>query len=368
MISDAETAVITQNANSLCRNVLRLNSTQNRSAKIRARGISSEEAEKLAIITNSKSETLDNELPKILESAAKSTGAKVEVIHFAEGNEEEGLKKFIEGSFDVAIRLAFDSVQLTNKLEEIAQNKQMRMIEMPQADRYFFLSEVFSELQGDIQKREQSLMEILPLTDQVFLTANDGTDLSFKTDIWASESIDYGTFGIVAVDNFPIGEICTNILLGTGNGKLVLHYLDSYVDGTEGVFVDEPVILTFENGEAIDIKGGESARKLKDYLKKTSVKDNDSRAAYRLCEMAFPTSKKARFYKVGEKVTTLEAEKTCVHVAIGDHPIREVEPSKLNTSEVHLDFLLPGVKAKVKGETMEAIFNDKAELQWISRK
>jgi hypothetical protein len=252
------------------------------------------------------------------------------------------LKCFQQTHLTAAVRIASDCVELSNRIAEIGTNDGIAIAEMPGLTQTDLSSPVFAELPEHMRARERELLNILKDAVSIRISDTLGTDLTIGLDSnepWVSDPDDFTKRGVGApIDNLPGREIYKNPIPHITNGKIVLHHLDSYVD--PNVEVDQPVVLTFSEGKIIAIEGGDSAEKLKQYLKDTMASDSDPDAWRYVSEVAFGLNFKTPHYDK-DKVSTLVGEKApTFHFAIGDTPNRDKTIQQLISSDVHLDFVL----------------------------
>jgi leucyl aminopeptidase (aminopeptidase T) len=280
-------------------------------------------------------------------TSLETMGVSVIELQYPDGDgdaQQAAVDFMSHADFDVAVRVATDCVQLSNSLFDIAIDRGVAMAEMPGITYDDMKSPVFMESIERMQEREDELRRILTDATEIrIISDRDGTDLRIKLDPsqdWVSDPANFSGRGSGAsVDNLPGREIYKNPLPTQTDGKIVLHHLDSYVD--RNVEVDEPIVLTFAEGKIVEIQGGVSAQKLRDYINETAATDKDSSTWRHISEVAFGLNFLAPKYE-GSKVSTLVREKApTFHFAIGDTPNRETgEPAQEMDSDVHLDFVL----------------------------
>lgn len=159
---------------------------------------------------------------------------------------------------------------------------------------------------------------------------------------WVTGEVDPGEW-----DN-PGAEIFTTPDETGVNGVLMLPVLQDEITREQGV--DDFVQVIFHDGQIIKIDGGKSAEKLRAYLEKMSIHEENPKSVAQCSEIAFGGSVYARS-KVSDEyaaythpgISVLEAEKRLgtMHVAIGSakHGIEGSEG--FTESNVHVDFVIP---------------------------
>jgi len=153
-------------------------------------------------------------------------------------------------------------------------------------------------------------------------------------------------------DNLPGGEIYTVPHERRTNGILILPAVDSTILKDQGV--DEFIIIEFKDGLITNIRGGESAKKLREQLEKDALKEEkagrDPMNVYRIAEIGFGANSKARGRAVAENepynlagTSVVESEKSygTIHVAIGDSQLGEEGAEGYISGPNHYDFILP---------------------------
>ncbi|MCK4547547.1 MAG: aminopeptidase [Candidatus Eisenbacteria sp.] len=157
-----------------------------------------------------------------------------------------------------------------------------------------------------IRRRSEKMAGILTAGSEAHLTTPGGTDLRFL--IRGREG--YADTGIVhkrgESTNLPAGEAYLAPLEGETEGTLVI---DGAMAGV-GVIRSEPIRVTVKEGYAVELAGGEAARKLEELIKPLG------KPARNIAELGIGANEKAILTG-----NILEDEKVIgtVHVAIGDN-------------------------------------------------
>ncbi len=177
--------------------------------------------------------------------------------------------------------------------------------------------------------------EILNNGSEVRITSPADTDLTFSIENREGQS-DGGIFHERAIfGNLPAGEAFIAPVEGTANGKLV-------IDGSmAGVgLVDEPIIIKVEDGLAVNISGGESAKKLE------KIVDKYGQKARNIAELGIglnPAAKLTGFILEDEKILG-----SC-HIALGDN---STFGGKVSVDS-HLDGVILNPTLMVDGKEIE---------------
>lgn len=247
--------------------------------------------------------------------------------------------------------LTIDCPALYGLWDKIEQSKS-RMIFMPNLDLEAFqeggaMTENRQEMEQRLEKMEARLKNAVGLR----IKTNYGTDLTiglrpFKERRWFKDS------GVINQpghwDNLPGGEIFTVPDEEKVEGRLVLPVLTEYVSSDQGV--DKFIYLNIRGGKITSIQGGQSAQKLRKYLKKYSQREKNPLNVYQCAEIAFGANSKARSYaKDTDQPYTLpatpavEAEKRLgtIHIAFGSTKLGEEGVEGRIETDVHLDFIIP---------------------------
>ena len=157
-----------------------------------------------------------------------------------------------------------------------------------------------------VKNNVEKLYEALKDAKEVRVLSDKGTDITLRIDgrpLHKDTGIYHnpGDFG-----NLPAGEIYVAPIEGSANGTIVF-------DGSIASIglLREPVKIVVKDGYAVEISGGEEARKLKELLEKVGKKE-----AYNIAELGIGCNPAAKV--VGN---ILEDEKIfgTVHIALGDN-------------------------------------------------
>lgn len=198
----------------------------------------------------------------------------------------------------------------------------------------------------EMAQRIDKFAEIMKGVERVKITSENGTDL--ELDIKVPSLIKEN--GIIdrpgRGSNFPTGEYGGAVDLAGTNGVYV-------VDGAVGMIgrVDKPMKITIENGVAVKIEDGESAKKLKEILEKAQKEyeqkypEDKITSTFKVAEFSFGMNSKAFHYTPeGQKIsppTSLEGEKGLgtVHLALGKNAIYNIpkEDPDYNDIPIHID-------------------------------
>lgn len=200
-----------------------------------------------------------------------------------------------------------------------------------------------TELEADFQEialLTDKLVKRLEGKKSVHLTTALGTDLRFSIhgrQVQADTGLIHtpGEYG-----NLPGGEAFCAPLEDSANGVLV-------IDKTlpKGL-LSAPVRVTFKDGHAVEIEGGEDAKWLRERIKIASQKPFGEMADM-IGELGIGTNPKA---KLRGKVVTDEKVMGTVHIAIGnnyDHPIGGV-----NRAVLHIDGVVGEPTLVVDGDVL----------------
>ncbi len=169
-----------------------------------------------------------------------------------------------------------------------------------------------------LRKNAKALKERIDAGKMIRVTSPAGTDLRFGI-VGRQGRYDDGDFTSPGKGgNLPTGEVYVSPANGTAEGVIVF---DGTVDlDTHAEMPDAPVRVKFEKGFAVDISGGETARKLDALLDRSAAmareqgKKEEERNTRHLGELGIGLNPKARM-----SCNTLEDEKVggTVHFAIG---------------------------------------------------
>jgi len=175
---------------------------------------------------------------------------------------------------------------------------------------------------------------------RVHVTSPQGTDLWLKprpekSEIEAGKITNPGD-----VSNYPIGEWSCSPHWEGANGTLVVD--GPFGGGHNKDRIDQPVRVTFREGVAEDIEGGEAAEMLRTYLESGN---DDQDGAYRIAEFAVGTNGKACEGKPDAHIGSSEGEKKygTAHIAVGNNGTFGVAPGDASyngEAKIHCDMVL----------------------------
>lgn len=258
-----------------------------------------------------------------------------------------------------------------------------RLISITNTNREILTTGGSQEDPVEMSKMIDRVAEVMEGVEKVRITSENGTNLELDIKVPSlmkdNGIIDKpGTAG-----NFPSGEYAGSVDLAGTTGTYV-------VDGAVGMIgrIDEPIIITIEDGVATNIEGGESAKRLKEILDKTAeewpkgyptellkknkveISDDEIAGAsaeelvarleqegveynknylrmspFALAEFAIGMNSKAfRYDEAGEKMsppTSLEGEKGLgtMHLALGRNSLfnMPVDDPDYNITPIHID-------------------------------
>lgn len=216
---------------------------------------------------------------------------------------------------------------------------------------------MLGESRDVFHERMKRMQERLKDTVGFHIKSRYGTDLTIalrphhnRRWAWVTGEVDHGEW-----DN-PGAEIFTTPDERGVNGILMLPVLQDEITREQGV--DQFVRLQFHEGKIVTIGGGESAKKLREYLEKASMREDDPESVVQCSELAFGGSVYARSKVLNEHaaythpgVSVLEAEKRLgtMHVAIGSAQHGIEGASGPTESNIHVDFVLPRSGLTVTG-------------------
>ena len=230
------------------------------------------------------------------------------------------------------------------KMKLFAKNNRSRIISITKGHNpYEILTRgAVEEPVENLKERASKVNEIMKDVVRVHITSSLGTDiwLSLSTDLKEVEDGNLGKPG--SLSNYPIGEWSCSPDWKDSDGVLV-------IDGPCGGNINQdiidqssPFILTFKNGEVIDIKGeGQALEMWKNYL---DSGNNEKNQAYKLAEFAVGTNTKALKDKPREFWGSSEGEKVygTAHIAVGSNGSfgRTPDDPNYNSAAVHCDMVL----------------------------
>lgn len=186
-----------------------------------------------------------------------------------------------------------------------------------------------------LRRNAKALKESIDGGSWVRVTSPGGTDVRFSVE-GRQGRYDDGDFTLPGKGgNLPTGEVYVSPANGTAEGVIVF---DGTVDlDKHAEFPDVPVRVRFEKGYAVEIEGGETARKLESLLKRSATmareqgKKDEERNARHLGELGIGLNPRAKM-----SCNTLEDEKVggTVHFAIGKNLENDAH------ALIHLDCLV----------------------------
>lgn len=187
---------------------------------------------------------------------------------------------------------------------------------------------------GEMAGLSEAVGRLLDDGESLRLTSPAGTDL--RVDLGARKAIrDTGNIHSPgAYGNLPAGEAYIAPIEGTANGVVV-------IDGSMSAFglLDEPLLMTFEAGNAVAFEGGRQARVLRALL------DQVGPQARNLAEVGIGTNPSAI---VGGAVLEDEKVKGTVHVALGNN----VSFGGRDEVAIHLDGIILRPTLEIDGRAL----------------
>ena len=196
-----------------------------------------------------------------------------------------------------------------------------------------------------LRRNAKALKERIDAGKLIRVTSPAGTDVRFGID-GRQGRYDDGDFTLPGKGgNLPTGEVYVSPANGTTEGIIVF---DGTVDlDTHAEMPDVPVRVKFDNGFAVEISGGETARKLDALLERSAVmardqgKKDEERNTRHLGELGIGLNPNAKM-----SCNILEDEKVggTVHFAIGMNLENDAH------ALIHLDCLVLGPDVYVDDE------------------
>lgn len=173
---------------------------------------------------------------------------------------------------------------------------------------------------------------VLTRSNSIKITTKQGTNFSANiSGRLANAETGIGKKGKPAT--FPDIEINTSIIENSGNGKII-------IDGSIGPIgvLQQPVSLTVENGEIVEIKGGTEAEKLKSLI--TTLNDENM---YRIAEIGIGLNPNGSIRGV-----IIEDESTLgtAHIGIGNN----IFMGGKNRAKSHIDLVFKDPKIYLDGK------------------
>lgn len=274
---------------------------------------------------------------ELLATIARASGAKVILAVYAgeSAHGEEPAKTIASAmkSADVCITTVrgLDHTFATNE----AVSAGMRLISFrdTEEDGRGSRFDLTFEDMDEIKERNLKVQRILNNADRIRITSENGSNLMLS--IKGRNLIPIGPFLGKKWNEadkvlYPIlpgwlgyAEVAVAPVTGTGEGTFV-------VDGQmEGIgLVDEPIVWTVKKGRVVEIKGGKSARALKEIIERADEN------ATNLGEFAIGTNHKIKM-QVGDNMD--KCQYGTVHVALGHN---KAELKGEVTSKIHMDGIL----------------------------
>jgi len=321
------------------------------------------EKEKFLFITDNDPYYTDREFIDLLKQGLAAR--QIEFSEFTADDEktkQRDLFKAVEGYDVVWNSWGMEETKINfDKMTETINKKGGRMAFCPglkakNLDNGGVLAEDKEELNHRLGKMEAKLKNVAGFK----ITSVYGTNLTVKMKPgerrWFKENgeLKPGTWG-----NLPGGEIFTTPDEEEVNGILVLPVLTEEISKHQGV--DEFVKLTIRGGKIAKIDGGESAKKLREYLQDCSKDEKNPLSVIQIAEIAFGAnskasqvvSKEAGNYKdICNPIVEAEKRLGTMHVAFGSSKHGEKGTEGHNNADAHLDFVLPR-----NGLTVKAFYN-----------
>lgn len=239
---------------------------------------------------------------------------------------EEAAERFKET--DVLIAIVSFSLTHTEAREN-ATRAGVRVASMPR-----FVPEMFypgGPMAVDylaVAAETKAIAELITAAEDVTVRSPHGTDITFSVKGRPGHCDDGLYTKPGAWGNLPAGEAYTAPLEGIGRGRLVVR------KGWFPGLTESDMILTFEDGEVVDVSdGGEEGKKLARFLDLPN-RGAEARPRRMLAELGVGTNPNARRTDIN-----LEAEKIrgTVHIAIGDGS----HMGGLNAADFHQDHVIP---------------------------
>ncbi|MBL7160746.1 MAG: aminopeptidase [Candidatus Aenigmarchaeota archaeon] len=195
-----------------------------------------------------------------------------------------------------------------------------------------------------LQERSARLKEMFDSGNELHVTAPGGTDLWIGIKGKEARSND-GLFTTPGIGgNLPSGEVYIAPRKKKVEGRVVIDASSRNIKGT--ILVKNPMTLTVEGGEVVDIKGGIAARYLKQSIQWARENSNYPWGIRRLGEFGLGINPKAKI--LGAMVIDEKATNTA-HVAIGSNHWF----GGTVYSIIHLDHVFRSPKIKIDGELLD---------------
>ena len=165
-----------------------------------------------------------------------------------------------------------------------------------------------------LRERGKIIKEELDKGKEIHIKSENGTDLTFSKGDYKG-IINDGFYKNKKGGNMPVGEVYLAIEKNKANGILVIDVSSKNKEGTSLVKEDILTIIVKE-GEVIDIKGGESAKRLKESFEWAIEKAKLPWGVKLLSEFGIGINPKAEI--LGPTVINEKKLGTC-HIAIGSN-------------------------------------------------
>ncbi|WP_332900279.1 MULTISPECIES: aminopeptidase [unclassified Haladaptatus] len=183
----------------------------------------------------------------------------------------------------------------------------------------------------DLREVTAAVRDVLDAAESAHVTSPAGTDIEMNLDGSSAFSLD-GYFHEYGFSALPPGESPTCPQKPGTNGTVAIDYSMDNVG-----HLDEPILLTFEDGTVTDIEGGSGAATLQ------AIVDEAGENAGNLAEFAIGTNPDARL--IGNLAEDKKKRGT-VHFAIGD----DTSLGGVLQSNIHLDGLVTKPTVKLDDE------------------
>lgn len=328
--------------------------------------------EKLAIICNCP----DNDLQlQIFKQVAEVSNISFEIIEFREEENSTSLERFKEGQFGAAVRIGAPIPEIEDIIGNARENN-IRLLLMPGitvnslVDKQPFLAS-FEQMRKDAHE----LINTLKAAVELIVTDHMGRRLSMEVDPgepWFIEAEDMSkplNASVPEAPNAPQGEIYKNPKRMGATGILVIQpgsRIDSYV---EKDLLTEEVALRIYKGRIVGVQGGESAKKLWQYLQENNKNERGEidLEGFRIAEVAFGLNPFIAQI-TGDRSDTVFDEKFLgtLHIAFGasvmlpEVYLDTVNSRNTSQAETHLDFVLKRedykIEARLKSGEIVTIF------------
>lgn len=174
----------------------------------------------------------------------------------------------------------------------------------------------------------KAIADLITAAEEVTVRSPQGTDITFSVKGRPGQCDDGLYTKPGAWGNLPAGEAYTAPLEGIGRGRIVVR------KGWFPGLTESDMVLTFEEGEVVDVSGGgDEGKKLARFLGLPG-RGAEARPRRMLAELGVGTNPNARRTDIN-----LEAEKIrgTVHIAIGDGS----HMGGTNAADFHQDHVIP---------------------------